>query len=269
MEIKFNKVSLGNNLKNLSFTIDGNKVSAFVGSGEKKDILKLISLFEIPNKGSICFNNTEITKKEDITFDLSSSIGVVCFNAEKQFSFSRVRDEIEFVLKNYNYKLYDIDKRVNDSLKIVGLEDYIDFNPFNLSFSQQKKLSLAIALAYNPKILVLEDISIGLDSKNKMDLVRLIKMMKYKYHKTIILVSNDTNFVHMVADNVYIVDKGKIVTSGDKYKVFNDYDNLLKYGIKMPQILYFTYLVRKKKKIKMILRDDINDLIKDVYGNVR
>lgn len=268
MEIKFNKVNY-DGLKKLSLDIADNSIVSFMGDSSKKYIVKLLSLLDTPDSGSVVFDNFEISHDSLISFDLDSKIGFVLENPEEQFSFDNVREELEFVIKNYNYKLYDIENRVNDSLKLVGLTDkYLDLNPFNLSLSERKKLSLAMALVFNPKILVLENISLSLDNKSKSDLVKLIKRLKYRYKKTIIIVSNDSDFVHMVTDNVYIINKGKIVSSGDKYTIFSDYDNLLKYDILMPKIMCFSYLVKQKKK-KFSYWDDINDLIKDVYKNAK
>ena len=223
-----------------------------------------------PSSGSILFDNYEINNNSLISLDLNSKIGVVYSRVDDYFSFNSVREEIEFVLKNHAYKLYDIENRVSDCLKIVGLSDeYLDCNPFKLSQSEKKKVSLAIALSFNPKVLILDDISVSLDNKSKKDLVKLLKMMKFRYKKTIILISDDSDFVHMVADDIYILNKGKVVSFGDKYTVFSNYDVLLKYDILVPKIMYFSYLVKDKKKVKLAFRDDINDLVKDIYRNVK
>ena len=99
---------------------------------------------------------------------------------------------------------------MSDSLKSVGLnDDYLELNPFDLSQSEKKKLTLAIALAYNPKVLILDDITTNLDSNSKEDLIKLIKIMKYRYKKTIIVISNDSDFAHKIADNIYIINENK------------------------------------------------------------
>ena len=157
-------------------------------------------------------------------------------------------------------------KRVSDALKMVGLDDsYLSRNPHTLSSGEKRKVAIASILVFNPQVIIFDEPTVGLDSNSKRNLMRLIKMLKNKYNKTIIIVTQDVDFLHKIVDYVYILEDGKVILEGDKYTVFSEVETLLKHGITVPKLVEFSHKVLKEKNIKMGYRDEINDLIKDIY----
>jgi energy-coupling factor transport system ATP-binding protein len=225
-----------------------------------------------PSKGKIKIGKTVLEKgknKRNIE-SVRRNVGLVYQDPEQQFFNSTVKKEIEFALLNFNYMVDEKEKRVIDALKLVGLdESYLERNPLNLSTGEQKKLSMAITFAYNPKIILLDEPTLGLDDESKRQLVKLLRMMKVRYNKTIIMVCNDTDFMHEVVDYIYVMDKGEMIFHGDKYTVFSDDDITTQFNIRPPKIMRFSNLVKQKKNINLGYRDDIDDLAKDVYRNVK
>lgn len=196
-------------------------------------------------------------------------VGYLFQDSKKMFFCKTVEEEIKLSAYTHNYKIKQLDKRVKDVLKIVGLkEEILDKNPLTLTNSESKKVALSTILIYNPKILILDEPTNGLEAKSIKELIKLLKMLKHRYNKTIILVSHDMEFVHSISDQVVVLYDGSIVLNGDKYSVFKDSRLLKKYGLLPPKTMLFSNMVLNKKGIKIGYRDEINDLIKDIYRNV-
>lgn len=272
----YQKMNCTNKLvfKDLNITFTSGKIHGIIGKNGsgKTTMLSLIHALVLPKKGSIKVGDCMIssnTSFDDIS-NLRFNIGYSFQLTEEQFFNSTVYDELSFNLHYYNYHLHDIKKRISDVLKMVGLDDtYLYRNPFYLSKGEQRKLSLALALVHNPKIILLDEPTRGLDSQSQVDLIKLLRLLKNRYHKTILISSSDTDFLHAVVDNVYVLGKNNIVLVGDKYEIFRQEKYLRRYGIKSPKIIQFSNLVLTKKKIKIGYRDEVNDLIKDIYRYVK
>ena len=271
MEIKFDKVNFTYKkinycehevLKNINIKLKAGKINAIVGkSGSgKTTLLELITGILKPTTGKVLIDEKEIDNLNN-AFD----IGYVSQD-NNQFLQKTVKEELEMLLKLYNYKLKEKKKRINDSLIMVGLnEKYLNLNINNLSSGEKKKLALASALILNPSILIIDEPVIGLDRKTKEELKKIFRILKTRYNKTIIFVSNNLDFVLEVADYVYVLYDKEIVLEGKKIDVLSKTDILKKYGIIGPNIISFENLVLTKKQIKIGYRYEINDLIKDIY----
>lgn len=271
MEIKFDKVNFTYKkinycehevLKNINIKLKAGKINAIVGkSGSgKTTLLELITGILKPTTGKVLIDEKEVDNLNN-AFD----IGYVSQD-NNQFLQKTVKEELEMLLKLYNYKLKEKKKRINDSLIMVGLnEKYLNLNINNLSSGEKKKLALASALILNPSILIIDEPVIGLDRKTKEELKKIFRILKTRYNKTIIFVSNNLDFVLEVADYVYVLYDKEIVLEGKKIDVLSKTDILKKYGIIGPNITSFENLVLTKKQIKLGYRYEINDLIKDIY----
>lgn len=285
MEIRFNNVNFLYNanssiknkvLKDVCTCFQESQVTSIIGrSGSGKTTMaEIMNALLFPTEGTVEIGSYLLSSKglknnKEIN-NLRVNIGLVFQFPEEQFFNMTVKEEISFGMKYFNYKTNDIDKRVSDSLKMVGLDDnYLERNPFSLSNGEKRKVAIASILAFNPKVIILDEPTIGLDSISKKNLIQLIKRLKQRLNKTIILISHDIELVHIVSDNVIVLDNGNIVLSGDKYSVFKQESTLEKYGIKVPKIMAFSNMVLEKKGIKIGYRDEINDLIKDIYRYVK
>ena len=272
MEIVFDNVSYQNGdsyiLKDINCKFENGKISAIIGptGSGKTTLIKMINDLYKPTKGEIKIDNLNINENID---KFRHNIGFMFQFPEQQFFNKTVKEELEFNLKIFNYRINEIDKRVKDSLKMVGLnESYLNLNPLSLSNGDRRKIALASLLIYNPKIIILDEPTIGIDDSSKRNFIKLIKMLKNRYNKTIIIVSHDIELIHKLADNIIVLNEGNIVSYGNKYDVFKNGRQLKKYGLLQPKIILFSDKVYNKKNIKLGYRDEINDLIKDIYRNV-
>ena len=279
MEIKFDDVSYVYNaktplkkvaLKDINLVIQEGKVNALIGtSGSgKTTLIQLINSLLVPTKGKVTVDEDVIGNKGHVKNinALRRKVGIVFQFPEEQFFNLTVKKEIEFGLLSFNYRTNEIDKRVSDSLRMVGLDDsYLERDPFKLSNGEQRKVAIASILVFNPKVIVFDEPTIGLDYDSKKNLVKLIRMLKNRYNKTIIIISHDIDFIHAISDYVILLDNGKLITSGNKYDILANPEALEYFNIPMPKIVEFSYKALKDKGIKMGYRDDVNDLLKDIY----
>lgn len=267
MEIKFEDVNYSYKkvnylekevLKDVNLKIKSEKINAIIGkSGSgKTTLLNMINQDLSPTKGKIKID----VKDDDI------DIGYVSGNPKEQFFNKTVYEELESILQMKQYKLDKIEKRIYDVLLMVGLDkNKLKQNPNTLSHGETRKLAIAEALISNPKILVFDEPTTNLDTKSKNEFVKLIRLLKTRYNKTIIVSSNDLDFIHRISDYIFVLHNKKVVLEGTKYEVFKDSKQLKKYGLMPPKVMLFSDVVLSKKNIKLGYRDEINDLIKDIY----
>lgn len=283
MEIKLKNVSFNYNnnspiqknaINDISLNIKSNSITGIIGpSGSgKSTFAELINALHLPTKGTINVGKVKIVKNHKIPNIkyLRFNVGLVYQNPEEQFFNKTVKKEIEFGLQTFNYMLKEKDKRVSDSLKLVGLNNsYLNRDPFGLSNGEQRRVALAIVLAFNPKVMIFDEPTIGLDNKGKRNLIKIIKMMKIRYNKTIIIITSDTDLLLELADYIYVFDQGEIAFHGTKMEVFTNFTAIRQLHIKLPKLIEFSKLVENKKGIRIGYRDDMNDLMKDVYRYVK
>lgn len=280
MEIKVNNVKYKYTnqkdvvLKGINMHLEEGKITGILGrSGSgKTTLLEMFNALRIPSEGNIEVGQFNISKENKINFlnELRFNIGLVFQFPEEQFFSLTVEEELEFPLKFYNYNPEKIKSRVEDALKMVELDSsYLKKDPNELSNGEKRKVALASILVLNPEVLVLDEPTIGLDSESTKTLLKLLRLLKRRYQKTIIIASHDTEVLHKIVDYLYVIDDGKVVLEGTKYDVFKEEKKLKKYGIKAPKIMTFSNTVLKEKNIKIGYRDEMNDLIKDIYRYVR
>lgn len=278
MEIKVNNLNFYYNKKSgikildsINFKVPNNSIVGITGkSGSGKTTLaQLICGINIPNSGKITVDDIVINKKN--IFDekqLKNKIGYIAQNSENQFFNKTVKDELTYFLKFLGKSIDE--SKIIEVLNAVDLaESYLNSNPLLLSTGERKKVSIAATLVLDTDIVIFDDPTKGLDSKSIKNLKRLIKNLKSNFGKTIIIISRDVEFIHALSDEVIIMNDGKILIWGNKYEVFKTTDLLRDYCLPIPKTMEFSSIVLDKKNIKIGYRDEINDLLKDIYRYVR
>lgn len=170
----------------------------------------------------------------------------------------KIRDDIKYNGECDRAYLYDLLNQFN--LK----EDILDRKYSNISKSEYQKICIIIALINRNPILLLEDPTKGLDIKSKKALVRILKKEK-RNNRIIIVVSKDSEFLFQLVNYIIYKDKNNYVICNNKYTFFSNKRLLKQFDFAEPQIINFYSEVKKNTKIKLLNRDNINDLIKEIY----
>lgn len=267
MEISLCNVSCLNKLTDINYKFVSGKVTSIIGkSGSGKSLIGyvIMHIFKC-DKGNILVDG----KRSYDTYKFMRDVGYVFQNPYDHFFCDNVFDEISFGLKQFKYKLGKINKQVSDVLKMVGLDDsYMDRRIDSLSNGEAERVAIASSLVLNPKVLILDEPTIYLDFKVKKKLVKLLNLLKNKYNKTIIIMSNDMDFVCSVSDDYVLIDCGKIVKNGEIGDIMFDGDLLNSYGIDISFISQFINIVKTRKNISLGYTYDIDKLVEEVVNNV-
>ena len=197
----------------------------------------------------------DVNTKEVSVATLSRKVGYVFQNPDHQLFSETVKEEIAFALKNFGYKEKTINERVDWALNLLDLTEYCDVSPFMLSGGERKRVALASVLAWDPKIIILDEPTIGQDNQQKEKLLQFIIQLK-KQGKTVIIVTHDIEFVAESKPRVMLMTKGKIIGEGDAEKILTDEILINKASVALPEIA---------NTIKKLNNKSLSSNIIDVY----
>jgi energy-coupling factor transport system ATP-binding protein len=168
--------------------------------------------------------------------EIAADIGYVFQNPDHQFVTDQVEAEIAYGLKVRDYAPAEIAKRVDDVLKIVDLERYRHRSPFSLSLGERRRLSVATMLVLEPRLLVLDEPTIGQDHERAQQLMGLMDRLRQRYGTTILMITHDVRLVAEWADRALVLRAGEIAFDGAPIDMFDDADLLRSAGLLAPPI---------------------------------
>ncbi|MEM3612525.1 MAG: ABC transporter ATP-binding protein [Candidatus Bathyarchaeia archaeon] len=222
-------------LKGVSLTIQDSEFVAIMGENGagKTTLVKHFNGLLKPTSGKVLVDGVETTKVSVAT--LARKVGFVFQNPDHQLFSETVEEEIAFALKNFGFNQDVIEKRVTWALNLLGLTQYRKTSPFMLSGGERKRVALASVLAWDPKILILDEPTIGQDYQQKEKLRQFILQLKAQ-GKTVVIVTHDVEFVAECNPRVVLMRSGKIVADGEARKILTDPEILEQASIVPPQI---------------------------------
>ncbi len=226
-------------IDDVSFAVDKGKFVAILGhnGSGKSTLAKLIVGLLEKNAGQIFFNDEEIDRKN--ISKLQSKTALVFQNPDNQFVGVTVEDDIAFGLENKCFPHDKMQEEINLFADSVNMLDHLKKEPINLSGGQKQRVALAGALILRPEILILDEATSMLDPKGKSTVRKVIdKIHQENPDLTIISITHDVDEA-LLADEVLILSKGKLVKSGAPKEVFRDREALLKLNLEVPFIYRF------------------------------
>ena len=250
----FEKVALNN----VNIEIEDGEFIALIGhtgSGKSTLIQHMNGLLK-PTSGRILVDNEDITKPNIKLTDIRKKVGLVFQYPEYQLFEETIEKDIEYGPRNLGLDQEEITRRVKKSMKMVGLyyEKYRNHSPFDLSGGQKRRVAIAGVIAMEPKVLILDEPTAGLDPKGRDDILEQIKILHREYKMTIILVSHSMEDVGKLAERIVVMNKGEVALEGSPSKVFKEVEKLESIGLAVPQV---TYLMRALKSKGFNVSDDI------------
>ncbi|MCR5459631.1 MAG: energy-coupling factor transporter ATPase [Acetatifactor sp.] len=236
-------------LDDINLTIpDGQFVGIIghTGSGKSTLMQHLNGLLK-GSSGHILFDGQDIYAKDYQLKDLRRQVGLVFQYPEHQLFEIDVFSDVCFGPKNLGLSKEEIEERATNALKAVGMpKEYYNQSPFDLSGGQKRRVAIAGVLAMNPKVLILDEPTAGLDPQGRQEILDLIKSLQTESKMTILLVSHSMEDVADYVDRIIVMNHGRIAFDGAPKEVFAHYKELEEMGLACPQVTYVMHDLKEK-----------------------
>jgi len=220
------------------------------GSGKSTLIQHFNGLLK-PTSGHIYINGEDIFQSKEMTRAARFAVGLVFQYPEYQLFEETVYADVAFGPKNMGLSKDEIDRRVRENCRIVGLPDSVlDKSPFELSGGQKRRVALAGIFAMEPEVMVLDEPMAGLDPAGCAEVFRYIKDYHEKHGTTILFVTHSMEYAAQMAQRIVVMDHGHILMDGTPQEVFARADELIAAGLDVPQVTR-VFLELKKRGVNV------------------
>jgi len=211
-------------VKDVSLTIHQGEIFGIVGfSGAgKSTLLRLVNQLERPTSGKVIVNGLEISSiSQQELRKLRRRIGMI-FQSFNLFNSRTVYGNVAYPLKLAKKSKKEVDDRVKELLRFVGLEDKAGQYPEQLSGGQKQRVGIARALATSPEILICDEATSALDPETTEEILHLLKKVNEEYNITILLITHEMNVVRRICDRMAVMEKGQVIEQGSVYEIFTN-----------------------------------------------
>ena len=247
--------------KNLNFTYpDGTKalknVNIQIKKGEKIAIIgpngagksTLFSHFNgltEPTSGHIEIEGKKIEYDRDSLLEVRQKVGIVFQDPNDQLFAPTVKEDIAFGPMNLGLEYDEIEKRIKESLELVGMSEFEEKTPHHLSGGQQKRVAIAGIIAMRPDIMILDEPTAGLDPEGVDKVLNILNDLN-KEDMSIVISSHDIEMVNEFADKIFVLYGGEIIASGSREEIFSNEELLKKAHLKAPVTTEILYQLKEK-----------------------
>ncbi|MBI4649894.1 ABC transporter ATP-binding protein [Candidatus Desantisbacteria bacterium] len=220
-------------INGISFKIIHGESVGIVGSNGagKSTLIMQMNGFFLPTSGSLKIGATPVNEKTKV--DIRRHVGLVFQNPDDQLFMPTVFDDIAFGPLNLGFSKEEVEKCVDESLKMVGCLELKDRPSHHLSLGQKRAVSIACILSMGPDILVMDEPSSFLDHRSRRDLINLLK----KFTHTKIIVSHDLDLILEVCERCIILKDGKIQADGKAKDILSEENILKQNNLELPLTL--------------------------------
>ncbi len=212
------------------------------GSG-KSTFAKHINALLTPSEGTLIVDGMN-TSDDEFTFAVRQTAGMVFQNPDNQIIASVVDEDVAFGPENIGVPTEEIIKRVDKSLKMVGMQKYKSHSPNKLSGGQKQRVAIAGVMAMEPKCIILDEPTAMLDPDGRKDVLQAVHTLNKEKGITVILI---THYMEEVVDSdyVFVMEKGKVFMEGQPREIFKDVELLKEHSLDVPQVTLLAHELRK------------------------
>ncbi len=229
-------------LKNINIEIEKGEKVAIIGpnGAGKSTLFSHFNGLTEPTSGCVNIEGKPISFEKDELLKVRQKVGIVFQDPNDQLFAPTVKEDIAFGPMNLGLSYDEVEKRVEDALKMVGMENYEDKTPHHLSGGQQKRIAIAGIIAMKPELMILDEPTAGLDPDGVEKVLNILNQLNEE-GMTLIISSHDIDMISKYADKIFVLYNGEIIESGNKNKIFSDMELLKKAHLRTPittEILY-------------------------------
>ena len=211
-------------------------VIGHTGSGKSTLMQHLNGLLK-PTSGKVYIDGEELFADKSRLKDIRFKVGLVFQYPEYQLFEETVYKDIAFGPKNMGLGDDEIDRRVRETARLVGLgEELLEKSPFELSGGQKRRVAIAGVMAMEPKVLILDEPTAGLDPRGRDRILGLIKEYHAEKGTTVLLVSHSMEDVAKTVSKILVLSDAKVFMYSDRSSVFARADELTSMGLTVPQV---------------------------------
>ncbi len=222
-------------LKGVSLTIKDGEFVAIMGQNGagKTTLVKNFNGLLRPTKGTVLVDG--VSTRDISVAKLARKVGFVFQNPDHQLFSETVEEEIAFALRNFGFDRAAIESRITWAVNLLDLVEYRKTSPFMLSGGERKRVALGSVLAWDPKVVILDEPTIGQDHRQKENLRQFIVQLN-EQGKTVVVVTHDVEFVAECSPRVVLMKDAKIIADGEAKRILTDTTLALEASIVPPQI---------------------------------
>ncbi len=213
------------------------------GSG-KSTFARHLNALLVPSEGTLLVDGRD-TGKEENTFQIRQTAGMVFQNPDNQIIANVVEEDVGFGPENLGVPTEEIWRRVEESLKSVGMYAYRKHSPNKLSGGQKQRVAIAGILAMRPKCIILDEPTAMLDPAGRSNVIEAMAQINREENITVILITHNMEEV-VGADYLYVMDEGKIGMEGTPRQIFTRAEELERYRLTLPEAARMALLLRQK-----------------------
>lgn len=234
-----------NALNDLSMSINKGEFVAILGhnGSGKSTLAKLLNGQIFPTSGDIWIAGMN-TKDEEKIWDIREKCSMVFQNPDNQMVATTVEDEVAFGPENLQVKNPELRQRVDEAIKLVGMEKFVKRSPSELSGGQKQRVSIAGVIAMLSDCIIFDEPTAMLDPQGRSDVMNIIQTLNKKYKKTVVHITHYMEEAAL-ADRIIVLNKGKKALEGSAREVFSKVKEMKDLGLTVPQVTEIAYELEK------------------------